>query len=50
VAQPKSVEGPPALEQTAVEAQLPPAYIVQQAWLRVERAIDAGTPDRAQHS
>lgn len=28
------------VQELAAEAQLPPAYIVQQAWLRVERALN----------
>jgi hypothetical protein len=43
----ETVESAPQLEKIAAEAQLPPAYIVQQAWLRVERAIDDATKDRA---
>lgn len=44
------VESSPELEKIAAEAQLPPTYIVQQAWLRVERAIDAATKDHAKPS
>ncbi len=41
VAMPPPGQSPPELEKVAAEAQLPPAYIVQQAWLRVKQAIDA---------
>ncbi|MBS0641227.1 MAG: hypothetical protein JSS43_15240 [Proteobacteria bacterium] len=43
-------ENAPQLEQIAAEAQLPPAYIVQQAWLRIERVIDEATKSRASTS
>ena len=36
------------VEDRLITAQLPPAYIVQQAWLRVERAIDEFVKDRVE--
>jgi hypothetical protein len=42
----ETIEKAPELEKLVAEAQLPPAYIVQQAWLHIERAVEEVTRDR----
>jgi hypothetical protein len=36
---PPAIEAPTNVQERVVEAQLPPGYIVQQAWLRLQQAI-----------
>jgi hypothetical protein len=43
---PKATGQAPELQQLAVEARLPPAYIIQQAWLGIERALSEAAKRR----